>query len=116
LTLALALTTVAANADEKVIYQDNFTDQAASLANWTNNRDAATTATSIASTSDGNYIQFGNGTASFNGTRFSSTWAPHHGQMSRCLRLATPWTSLSALPSWQQLFVCIAAQQRDCCA
>ena len=68
LTLALALTTVAANADEKVIYQDNFTDQAASLANWTNSRGgAATTATSIASTSDGNYIQFGNGTASFNG-------------------------------------------------
>ena len=84
LTLALALTTVAANADEKVIYQDNFTDQAASLANWTNSRGgAATTATSIASTSDGNYIQFGNGTASFNGTRFSSTWG------------TTPWADVT---------------------
>jgi hypothetical protein len=75
LTAALALCTLVANADDKVIYQDNFTDEATSLASWTNSRgDVATNATSVVNTNDGNYIQFGNGTASFNGTRFSTLW------------------------------------------
>jgi len=84
LTLALALSVSVANADEKVIYQDYFTDAATSLANWTNSRGGdATTTTTVQSTSDGNFLQIGNGVASFNGTRFSTVWG------------STPWEGVT---------------------
>lgn len=78
-----ALFTTAANADTKVIYQDNYADKNTSIANWHDNR--ADKAIDYVSTPDGNYMQFNltlNG-ANFNGTRFYSLWG------------ATPWTDIT---------------------
>lgn len=84
LTVMLALFAINANADTKVIYQDNYSDETTSKANWTNSRGGdANTATSWVHTQDGDYMQFGNGTLSFNGTRFSSIWG------------TTPWNNVT---------------------
>ncbi len=72
LALALAAAFTSANADEKIIYQDNFTTD-----NWTNSRAGAIQ--KIVETQDGNYLQFGDGVANYNGTRINSFWG------------ATPW-------------------------
>ena len=59
-----------AKADTKIIYQDNYSDKATSLANWSDNRSNG--AIDFISTPDGNYMQFNlalNGN-NFNGTRF----------------------------------------------
>lgn len=72
-----------AKADTKIIYQDNYSDKTASLANWKDNRSNG--AIDYISTPDGNYMQFNlalNGN-NFNGTRFYSIWG------------ATPWEGVT---------------------
>ena len=83
LTAFLALFATAANADTKIIYQDNYADKNTSMANWTDNRSNG--AIDFISTPDGNYMQFNltlNGN-NFNGTRFYSIWG------------ATPWEGIT---------------------
>lgn len=83
LTAFLALFAIAANADTKIIYQDNYADKATSMANWSDNRSGG--ATDFISTPDGNYMQFNLGLNgnNFNGTRFYSIWG------------ATPWEGIT---------------------
>ncbi len=85
LTAVLALFATVASADTKVIYQDNYASEQASLANWSDNREGK--ATSYVSTPDGNYMRFnlaGNdGNQNYNGTRFYSIWG------------ATPWEGVT---------------------
>jgi len=83
LTAMLAFFAISANADTKVIYQDNYSSAEASKANWHDNRSDA--AIDFISTPDGNYLQFNltlNGN-NFNGTRFYSIWG------------ATPWEGVT---------------------
>lgn len=78
-----ALIGLTAKADTKIIYQDNYSDKTASLANWKDNRSNG--AIDFIGTPDGNYMQFNlalNG-ANFNGTRFYSIWG------------ATPWEGVT---------------------
>lgn len=72
LTAFMALFSMTANADEAVIYQDNYTDAATSVARWETSR--AGDPIQVISTADGNYIQFGSSTTQYNGTRFSTIW------------------------------------------
>lgn len=74
LTAFFALLVTTANADTKVIYQDNYADKTTSMANWQDSRAGA--ATDYISTPDGNYMQFNLGLngSNFNGTRFYSVW------------------------------------------
>ena len=83
MTALLAMFTNNANADTKIIYQDNYSSAEASKANWTDNRSNA--AIDFITTPDGNYMQFNlalNGN-NFNGTRFYSIWG------------ATPWENVT---------------------
>ena len=83
LTAVLAFCAITASADTKIIYQDNYADEAASKANWADNRSNG--AIAFQQTPDGNYMQFNlalNG-ANFNGTRFYSIWG------------ATPWEDVT---------------------
>lgn len=82
LTAVFALASLSVSADTKIFYQDDFSDEATTMANWTTSReypDWSKTGSSFVNTPDGNYIQFGNGSLAFNGTRFSTIWG------------ATPW-------------------------
>ena len=83
LTSALVWIAMSAIADTKIIYQDNYADEATSLANWADNRSKG--AISFVNTPDGNYMQFnlGNNGNNFNGTRFYSIWG------------TTPWESVT---------------------
>lgn len=72
LSLALVAAFATANADEKIIFQDNFNSD-----NWTESR--GNNIRSIQKTSDGNYIQLGDGKTSYNGTRYNEFWG------------STPW-------------------------
>jgi len=79
LTGLFALAALTANADTKIFYQDDFSDESKTMASWTTSRpvdhiDWSVTGSGFISTPDGNYIQFGNGTANYNGTRFSTAW------------------------------------------
>lgn len=83
MTALLAMFANNANADTKIIYQDNYSSAEASKANWTDNRSNA--AIDFITTPDGNYMQFNlalNGN-NFNGTRFYSIWG------------ATPWENVT---------------------
>ena len=89
-----ALIGLTAKADTKIIYQDNYSDEQTTLANWTTNRGAGDwtqTATTFVKTQDGSYMQFGDGKKSFNGTRFSTFWG------------ATPWEGVT-LPESGYIF------------
>jgi len=83
MTALLAMFANNANADTKIIYQDNYSSAEASKANWTDNRSNA--AIDFITTPDGNYMQFNLGLNgnNFNGTRFSSIWG------------STPWTDVT---------------------
>lgn len=80
LTAVFALFATAASADTKVIYQDNYSDEQTSLANWTTNRAGYI---KYKATSDGNYIQFNYAGSTANGTRNNSYWG------------ATPWEGIT---------------------
>lgn len=83
LTSLMALFAISSMADTKIIYRDAFASDA-TKANWTNSRGgAANDATSFVTTTDGGYMQFGDGKTSFNGTRFSSIWG------------TTPWEGVT---------------------
>ena len=83
LTSLMALFAISSMADTKIVYRDAFASDA-SKANWTNSRGgAANDATSFVTTTDGGYMQFGDGKTSFNGTRFSSIWG------------TTPWEGIT---------------------
>ena len=83
LTSLMALFAISSMADTKIVYRDAFASDA-SKANWTNSRGgAANDATSFVTTEDGGFMQFGNGSANFNGTRFSSIWG------------TTPWEGVT---------------------
>jgi len=83
MTALLAMFANNANADTKIIYQDNYSSAEASKANWTDNRNNG--AIDFISTPDGNYMQFNLGLNgnNFNGTRFYSIWG------------ATPWENVT---------------------
>lgn len=72
LSMALAFMSLTANADDVVIYEDNFTDEATTLANWATSREGSVV--KFVNTPSGGYIQFGDGTANYNGTRHSAFW------------------------------------------
>lgn len=72
LSMALAFMSLTASADDVVIYEDNFTDEATTLANWTTSREGSVV--KFVNTPSGGYIQFGDGAANYNGTRHNSFW------------------------------------------
>lgn len=83
MTALLALFSINASADTKIIYQDNYSSAESSKANWLDNR--SNNAIDFVSTEDGNYMQFNlalNGN-NFNGTRFYSVWGE------------TPWENIT---------------------
>ena len=83
LTAVMAFFAMNANADTKIIYQDNYSSAEVSKANWADNRSNG--AIDYVATQDGSYMQFNldlNGN-NFNGTRFYSVWG------------ATPWEGVT---------------------
>jgi hypothetical protein len=80
MTALLAMFANNANADTKIIYQDTYSSEATSLANWTTNRAGYI---SYQATQDGNYIQFNYAGSTANGTRNNSFWG------------ATPWDGVN---------------------
>lgn len=96
MTALLALFAINANADTKIIYQDSYSSEATSLANWTTNRAGYI---SYQATPDGNYIQFNYAGSTANGTRNNSFWG------------ATPWDGVNIPETGYKLEVSFNFQQ-----
>jgi hypothetical protein len=76
-TAALMMAAASVKADSKIIYQQTFQDATTALDAWATSR--AASVVKLVQTSEANYIQFGDGSSSYNGTAHWSEWGDVYG-------------------------------------